>query len=355
MPTIATKVHILLEKYKGIYDTVNIGTVPFRKYNGASQLISEYEKITNPGEADAFFHKFGVGNADSGIHNPFERHLAYELLLKIMKQHDSAQYYKVHKGTPYYIIGWTSYQFLNFRKGIFYMDAAVSEDMKIDGVKERLSSRPSLDFFMIKPQTQGSGIEIHKSLAELVQKSFNNYHIAGGGIISLDNFRDKFVAQLLYSGAEGRSLLSAFYTFLLEYEEMNLQMDLRSDSGGSIQPFIDHLFDGARILESLIEKKREKKGGTLQPKILKTPKLGINQSILKSGNTLASAEIQYNQQKSEGKAFHEYNFASAYIIRNTTGHSLLLPDQFANPGSYRLLYNSLLNSIFWTIERLWLD
>ncbi len=354
MSNITPEVQVLLEKYEVIYNNVNVKANPLRIYKGSPKLISDYEKTTNPKKADAFFDNYGVGNATSGIHNPFERHLAYELLLKIMKEHDAAQYYKVHKGTPFYIIGWTSYQFQNFRKAIFYMDAAVSEDLKFDAVKDRYETRPSIDFFLLKEQTQGSGIATHIKLIDTVKTSLNNYHFAGGGKISVDDFRHKFANDMLYAGVEERSLLSALYTFFLEYEEMNLQISLRSDSGGSIQPFIDHLFDGARILESLLEKKRGKRGGALQKKILAAKSLGITQQVLKGDGKLASAEIQYKLLKSEGKAFHEYNFASAYIIRNSTGHSLLWPDQFENPGSYSLLYNSLLNSILWTIEKLWL-
>ncbi|MEI2737878.1 MAG: hypothetical protein V9F01_03735 [Chitinophagaceae bacterium] len=109
--------------YEILFNGVNQGTFPIQAYPGSAQLIDDYNKITNAYEADIFFAKYGVGNATAGVHNPFERQLAYELLLQILKSLDTVQYQKIHKGTPYYFIGWTTYQYRDLAKAIFYMDA----------------------------------------------------------------------------------------------------------------------------------------------------------------------------------------------------------------------------------------
>lgn len=340
-----------LLEYEMFFQMINKGTG--RVFIGTSTLVSDFKNISNPVEADKFFEVYGIGNATQIIHNPFERHLGYEMLLSILKEIDAVQYRKIHKGTPYFFIAWTSYQYFNFAKATFYIDAAVSEDLKIEEVKSGKSLRQSLNFFLLK-ENAPSEITTYIELGDVVQKSFTEYAASGARTISIDNFRNKFIQPLLYGEPKGRSVLTAFYTFLLEYEEKRKQIELRSDNGGSIQPFLDHLFDGARILESVIELSGSK-GNDLEKKIGNSPSLMVTNSLLKGNKSLASAELQYTTLKDSGATFQDYNFASAYIIRNTTGHSLLWPDQFASLDSYTTLYTCLLNSILWSIQKLWLS
>ncbi len=351
MTSIPLPVLQLLEEYKLIFNAVNSATQPIQVYPGNSQLVSDYGKISNPTEADTFFAIYGVGNATFGVHIPFERQIAYELLLEILKSLDPVQYHRIHKGTPYYFIGWTAYQYRDFAKAIFYMDAAVSEDLKFPDVKNKSSTRPSLEFFLLKSDPGPSGLATHLALRDVVKKTLQKYNSYGGGVITIDGFRNKFIDDLLYAGPKDRSLLTALYTFLLEYQEKEKQIKLRSDTGGTIQPFLDHLFDGARLLESLLEKKGGT--GTLHPKIVNTSAIAVTRSVLKGNSTLSDAEQEFNNQVAAGSSFQDCNFASAYIIRNTTGHSLLWPDKFTSGNSYATLYNNLINSIFWTIEKLW--
>ncbi|MBS3915550.1 MAG: hypothetical protein KG003_13730 [Bacteroidetes bacterium] len=353
MTTISSSTQQSLNLYEALFNDVNQGTLNRQAYPGSMQLVDDYDKISSAYESDIFFAKYGVGNATSIVHNPFERQRAYELLLKILKSIDPVKYQKIHKGTPFYFIGWTTYQYRDLSKAIFYMDAAVSEDLKFPDVQSKASTRPALDFFLLSSEPGPTGLSTHLELRNIIDITLQTYNTNGGGTISIDDFRNRFVVDLLYSGPKERSLLTALYTFLLEYQEKENQISLRSDTGGSIQPFLDHLFDGARVLESLLEK-RGGTGNTLNPKIVNASAIAVNRTALKSNNTLADAELEFNNQVAAGSSFQDSNFASAYIIRNTTGHSLLWPDQFANVSSYTTLYNNLVNSIFWTIEKLWL-
>jgi len=36
----------------------------------------------------------------------------------------------MHKGTPLYLMGWLSYEIKDYERGVFYMDAALSEDVR---------------------------------------------------------------------------------------------------------------------------------------------------------------------------------------------------------------------------------
>jgi len=348
------EIQINILQYEKLYNEIGINTIPIKVFSGGDNLISHYKNISSSSESDVFFDFFGVGNIKLGQKNPFERQTAYELLLKILKQIDPLHYHKIHKGTAYYFIGWTTFQYKDYRKAIFYLDAAVSEDLKSPDVHNKRIPKPSLDFFLLKTESNPSGIELHLDLINLIKISISNYIKSSGSTITIDDFRSNFLEDLLYSDAKGRSLLTAFYSFFLENKEIEMQIDLRSDSGGSIQVFLDNLFDGARILESLLEK-RGGYGNNLREKITKTPLILVSKKILLPNKTLKDAENQYLKLVKSGYSFQDSNFSSAYIIRHTSAHSLLWPDQFKDGKLYKILFSNLANSIFWTIEKLWIQ
>ncbi|MFA5387433.1 MAG: hypothetical protein WC322_03480 [Candidatus Paceibacterota bacterium] len=83
---------------------------------------------------DRFFEnqKFFPGNTIGQKHVPYERFEAYESNLKLIKENFSDKFDKMHKGTPYYFLGWTAFDFRDYERAVFYMDAAISEDIRID-------------------------------------------------------------------------------------------------------------------------------------------------------------------------------------------------------------------------------
>lgn len=345
----------LLEEYIELYNKIQEQAKSGKSYPNHSNLFTEYNNISSSSDADVFFEKYGIGNLERGIHNPFERQIGYELLLYILNKYNQEKFKEIHKGTPYYFIAWTSYQYQDFAKAIYYMDSAVSEDLKFSDVQNRLNTRPSLEFFLLNNTPGPSGLPVHLELRNIMEKTFLFYKNNSGVEISIDLFREKFINKLLYSGIEQRSLLTALYTFILEYPNKEMQIKLRSNSGGSIQPFIDHLFDGARILESLLTTPITKSNNLRHKIKILYSKILINNEVLMDNSSLKDAEENYKYHLENRSSFQESNFASAFIIRNTTGHSLLWPDQFTQTDSYTTLYNTLINSIFWTIEKLWLS
>lgn len=289
-------------------------------------------KIANE-KANDLFEKYGVGNR-IGVHRPLERMEAYELLLDILFAIDAKQFKNIHKGTPYYFLGWSAFQLRDFSKAMFYMDAAVNEDLKIPFHKEsKKATSPSLAFFLLSTSLESgykpSGFKkLHLKLIEIVEQTLQEFNANRKSNITIEDFQSKFVTKLLYSGPKQRTLLTALYSFMLEYAEKEKQIKLRSDTGGSIQPFINHLFDGARLLESLLEEMGSK-GETLKRKIDDLRKRDSAFSVTsfdilftngKWPDTLADAKQKYIELS--GNNFQDQNFACAYIIRNTTGHSL---------------------------------
>lgn len=61
--------------------------------------------------------------------DPQESLEEYERILDQIKRIDPARFAHMHKGTPYYVMGWLAYYLKDYERGVFYMDAALSEDV----------------------------------------------------------------------------------------------------------------------------------------------------------------------------------------------------------------------------------
>lgn len=318
-------------------------------------MLEEYKKISNWVEADEFFHRYSVGNRTDIAENPFERSLAYELLLHILQQYDDKKFKEIHKGTPYYFIGWTSYQFGNYEKALFYLDAAVSEDIKVYELKGRKET-PALKFFLLRENAVEATayMTLHIYLNSCVGASILQFNSDSGLNLFPHELVGRFISPILFGNKKSRAILTALYSFILEEAFYRGRINLRSSEGGSLEPFINHLFKGARILESLLKLKN--KGSTLDS-LLKNLKneLELDNCNFKGNKTLASASLIFRSSKKSGKKFQEYNFKAAYIIRNTTGHSLIWPDESFDEKEYVLLHSALINTIFWSIYKLWIQ
>jgi len=351
MPQISLtpELHSLLSDYLNDFVTLRSHT----DYSGSLSLIEEYEAL-NPGEGNDFFEKYGVGNVVIGINRPLERSQAYERLLYLLHEYDSEHYLKIHKGTPYYFIGWTAFQFFDFDRSLFYMDAAVSEDLRLFDPKQRQLETPAISFFLLKDQQRLTGIFQHIQLAMVISTVLTEFNRQSEIQLSKDDFVQGFVKPTLYGDKKQRSVLTALYSFFLQFESKKDQIRLRSSEGGSIEPFLNHLFDGARILESILELSGGR-GNNLQAKVESLPNLRVDSAKFRGNRSLESAENTVLQLQCEGANYQDINFAASYVIRNTTSHSLLWPDQFKNEDSYSMLYYCLAGSILWSIFTLWTD
>lgn len=224
-----------LSIYRNEFEKLNENCIKSFPEND-EQFITEYTTIPYSVNADIFFEKYGVGNYLINVNRPFEQMEAYELLLDILFHINKDQYKNIHKGTPFYFLAWTSYQLLDYSKAMFYVDAAVSEDIKILSPTIIEPSTPTLAFFLQSSTTVGGGITygykmIFQPLISTFMHTLQEYHESSGRKIEIDIFRKKFVQKLLKSDSLKRTILTALYTFLLEYAEKKKQIKLRSDTG----------------------------------------------------------------------------------------------------------------------------
>lgn len=304
-------------------------------------------EITETESGDKFFSTFGPGNIIQSTDKPFERFSDYETLLDILYNEDPEKYESMHKGTPFYFLSWLAFDLRNFEKALFYMDAAISEDKRRapDGWMNLLAAS-FLTLTDPKAQVARRTVEAIRNLLAQELDRFNA--ISGLPPITIEQFRERFVKVLLVDDPQKRTIITAFYTFLLEFGERYRESWLRSTMGGSIQPFITHLFKGGLIFESLLKHLYPRKDdGTL------TRTLGgifgteaFRDDFVPQVDT-SSYSLQKIVEDIEGDTIQSA-FNTTAKLRNTTGHNLVWDDIF-DPTPYRALFTQEVNALFYLV------
>ncbi len=327
-----------------------------------SDLLPDF--INTPaGQGDALFEKYGPGNIiDFPLDRPYERLKAYEILLSTLEDFNANHFREIHKGTPYYFLGWTAFQIEDYEKGVFYLDSAISEDLRLLGPSFDINSSrgtPGIDFLLLTGGGNQVALATAIELMHFVEDEINSFSSKAGVSLTKDIFVQKFIKESgLFRDGTFRTIVTSLYSFILEFQSRQKQLDIRSSEGGSIEPFLTHLFKGCVIFESLLKLKPPgDRATTLSPAIdAHNSVLGVNTGIFPRQATFEEVVERMHQLTSQNTPYHDLCFAVAYGLRNTTGHQLAWPDVFKdNPGVYAELYKAVVGSILWTINKLWVD
>jgi hypothetical protein len=305
-------------------------------------------EINGPQDGDWFFETFGPGNIAYRIDRPYERFSDYEELLQILEQDDPDKYHTIHKGTPFYFLSWTAFDLRNFEKSLFYIDAAISEDVR--KLPDDWINQPGSAFLTLQePQIQVARRTIENVRQHLDQElnRFNN--ISGLPPLSIQSFVDRFVRVLvLEQDITKRTIVSAFYVFLLEFFDRYSELRMRSTFGGSILPFVIHLFKGGLIFESLLKhlyhdpsQPRRTLGFIFNSPAFQNDFLGQ----IPTGSSTLQEIVDGIQGNSIQSAF-----TATSRLRNTTGHNLVWDDVFSNRDTYESLFYQEMNAILYLIS-----
>ena len=309
-----------------------------------------YQQLTinGPQDGDWFFETFGPGNVVHLIDRPYERFSDYEELLCILEQKDPEKYHDIHKGTPFYYLCWTAFDLRNFEKALFYIDAAISEDVRKQ--PDDWINQPGSAFLTLRdPQIQVAGRTIEKVRQHLEKElnRFNNF--SGLPPLDIQAFIDRFVRVLvLEQDVTKRTIVSAFYVFLLEYFDRYLELRIRSFFGGSILPFVSHLFKGGLIFESLLKHlypEPAQPRRTLADILNSLAFRNDFQGQIPTGSSTLQDIVDGIQGNSIQSAF-----TATSRLRNTTGHNLVWDDVFNNPDTYQNLFCQEMNAILYLIS-----
>lgn len=328
----------------------------------------------NPLEpADAFFNslniegqlgRFWIQGSNKAI-EPYERLSQYESLLEEIQNWNSEIYSFIHKGTPFYFCGIHSFDIGSYDRAIFYFDAAFSEDVKNKPEKDafhwensaayafyRLDINYGNDIVKI-PANKIKGIldPLIKEFASSLKVQFN-----------IDFIVNKFVKTNIKDGSY-RSIIPALYLFAVESERRFAQLNMRSDKGGSIEPFVVHILKGCLIFESLLKLIYPSHSSSELAMILKDPFIRQDLEYCKNPKTINKDLIDYVsgvRRTLQDIIIHmvpylEHNayisdlwITTTYSLRNVTAHNLVWPDRF-NPDNYEKLFKSVLFSILYLI------
>lgn len=309
-----------------------------------SELFRRFDAIgpTDHVAADRLFEQFGVGNSITVQDQPFERFEWYRGLLKLLFDRSPEQYRQIHKGTPFFFLAWLSFDLRDYEKALTYLDAAISEDTRVDPAGWR--ERPGGRFLRLDPDPLHVGRRTIGRLRERLVDELGRFKGATGVSIRLEDFLQRFPTQLLQSPAS-RTIASAFYIFILEADEVAEQLELRSIAGGSTGPAVSLLFRGGVLFESLLKQAypgHRTLGAVLNDTALQTDFPG-------QYPTSASSLADVLAGVTDNSLFTA--FTTTAKLRNITGHNLIWDDVFSTTGAFQRLVHQEYNALLYLIDR----
>jgi hypothetical protein len=331
--------------------------VAFLKGEDLQIVLTDFKSLNcaDPQAADAFWGKFTPGNTLAKVSQPFERLAVYEELLKALYNEDETRYREMHKGTPFYFMAWLAFDLRNYQKALFYLDAAISEDVRMTkntSNPDAWKNMPGTQFLLLA-NVQNVGQRTKFLLIRELGIQIVRFNKASGkpalDVADVMRFLERFLDE-----PRKRAIISALYIFILEFQEWQAELQLRRGSqGGSSEPFTMHLLSGGLLLESLL-KEYYPVDNNGQPnkqigKVFQTGRFladfGLNGSISTSASTLREIYDEIAGSNSAQTAF-----TITGKIRNTTGHNLVWDDIFANEVIYTELYHQIVNAILYIVD-----
>jgi len=265
----------------------------------------------------------------------------------------------IHKGHPYYFIGISSYLLDDYQTAIYYLDAAVTEDMN-SGADPMNSPRPSTRFLMLEGETTDQAARPITKIAQAkVERVLRYYHnsVNKDSVITeltIEDLRNYFICYSLrkINGEPGlRTLVTSFITFCTEW-------DFRKDhfesgvSKGTAEPFYLHLFRGCILFESLLKHNpKVKPSKDTLVKILKEQKIIDELKI----TAITGGSYTLNDVFNELKQYDNSIYSAIKITcmaRNTLGHTLGWNENITQ-SQYHDLYYIIASSCLHILACLW--
>lgn len=317
----------------------------------AARLTFQQLKIVNPDTGNRFFEAIGPGMPIYQVSQPYERFYDYEQLLNLLYSDDLIKYRKLHKGTPFFFLGWAAFDMQNYTKAVYYLDNAISEDMRSFPDKwEGTEGTNALKLFL---NEHSPVFRVVKNLRDVLEAEIKRYNGDTKNTLTIEGFVQKFVISVLKvkKNRSARSIVTALYTFVFEFQDRYKEVKLRSGFGGSIEPVLIHLFKGGLLFESLLKQLYPNQDNGKPTKTLGDifGTTNFKNDFLQTVNQKSFAlktilnDIKNNDLQTA--------FNTAARIRNTTGHNLVWDDIFDQPNNYKKLYDQTMNAIFFIVTK----
>jgi hypothetical protein len=325
------------------------------------RAIAEFKQLNITGQerkaGDDFFAKYGVGVDTEVADRPLERFRQYEGLLEKMNEANPAKFADIHKGTPYYFLFWNAFDCRAYDKALFYIDAAISEDIKHHGESKWKSSQAA-SYLWLKDADKLGGRRVIVATKDLLEKQTARFTSISSKPFTLNDFTGKFISKLM-GDPSTRTIVTSFYAFLLESEERIKELELRSRHGGSIELPLTFLFKGGLIFESLLKMQYPiHKAGTLG-NVFKDSDFqkDFPYGLSTSAKSLAEVVGYLNAPKSDSDQDARQiriAFCVTAKLRNIAGHNLVWDDIFDRSEKLKGLFEQQINAIFYFVRRKYL-
>ncbi len=297
--------------------------LPILQFRRKKVNTPEFQAAASAGKGTEFFQQFAFGFLVQHRQPLF----AYNEILRVLQEcraADDKAYKVIHKGGPYYWLGMAAYMFRDYESSVYFMDAAVSEDLRSNAAA---TDTPAMLFITLRGDHPHQAAKEFVKISEDVIGGFIQTYLKYQGRsptlpdLTLDELRSDFLYMATQpANRRLRSVATTLISFFLEASQRKVQLD-NVLNPGSFEPFILHLFKGGLLVESLIK---------LNPKNPPTDKtlgrvlnhvasdLGIS-----SGLSISANELQDVIDQADSATWTIENaFQISGRIRNTTGHSL---------------------------------
>jgi hypothetical protein len=192
--------------------------------------------------------------------DPFATLLSGEALLGKCRKLAPDAYEKLRKGTPFYWLAWGAFEVHDYETAAFYIDAAVSEDLKAaddDGADRGSVSSPALLFFLIDDRNPNQALMSHvRLLRDKIDRAVNDYNArpdADPTQLTFIDVQNSLLRTAILKGKEQlRTLVTTFISYFLEWDHRSELITLRTEQG-TAEAFFIHLFKGCVLFESLLK------------------------------------------------------------------------------------------------------
>lgn len=316
--------------------------VPPERLALALRLFEQMDS-SNATMGDLLFNIFGLGNLLDQVSQPYERFCWYEELLTSCQAQDATKYLAIHKGTAFYFMCWLALDLRNYESGLFYIDAAMSEDVR--RAPAQWLTEPAGKFITLDdPKNQVAGRHVER-IRTLLEAHITRFCSLSGHSLSLVGVINRFVKRFVQQ-VEHRTIISAWYVHLLEFEDRFAELKLRSSGGGSIAPFLDHLFRGGLILESVLKHFYPRSTGSTLGGVYQDPTFKKDFG----GPFQNSAHAIVDVVAALGLGFEQDAFSTTAKLRNTAGHNLVWDDALT-PAVFQQLYEQEVNAMLLVVAK----
>ena len=323
--------------------------------NIKARMIDAFRElvISSPADGDRFFEDYSPGNTIDLVNQPSERFHDYEIMLLILLEVDADKYKSIHKGTPFYFMGWLAFDMRNYESAMFYMSAALAEDKRksVGQPFEAWINNPAGQFFSLDQGDQSSYVT--SILAAFINNAIYLFKTNNPDFdITPEIFIDKFTRTMLKE--ELYSFVTAVYTFIMEYEELYINLILTNMNINSLEPILLNLFKGALIFESLLKHYYPNQNNGIP--VRQISHFSHNSAFCSdfSGCRMSQTKNTLIEIINEVAGLdYKSTFETTAKLRNTTGHKLLWDNVFSDITNYKKLYEQEIMAILYVITKQW--